>query len=167
MTDQDPAGPPAGTATAPAPAKRPPGRPSKLDADTLDILLACIRRGMPYDLACRSAGIAKSTFMRWKIRAEEAEDRAEKEEKPIRGDREYLDFWDQLKDAVADRVFIRLDRIEQAGARGSWQADAWLLERCHPDLYGRQRLEVSGPEGAPVKTQEIHTIVYQETPRSD
>lgn len=45
----------------------------------------------------------------------------------------------------------RLERIEKAGKKGSWQADAWLLERRVPEQFGRNdRMKVTDGEGRPI-----------------
>ena len=37
-------------------------------------------------------------------------------------------------------------------ASGDWRAAAWILERRHPDDYGK-RTELTGKDGGPVKTE--------------
>lgn len=47
-------------------------------------------------------------------------------------------FQKALKQGQAMGVLRRLKRIEAAGKAGSWQADAWKLERLNPDQFARR-----------------------------
>jgi hypothetical protein len=41
-----------------------------------------------------------------------------------------------------------MKRIEKAGMKGSWQADAWLLERRNPEQFARRDMvRVSDADG--------------------
>lgn len=40
-----------------------------------------------------------------------------------------------------------------------WRAAAWKLERRHPNEYGRQSFEISGPEGAPLPTTAVNVVM--------
>jgi hypothetical protein len=45
----------------------------------------------------------------------------------------------------------RMARIEKAGVKGSWQADAWALERRNPEQFARRdSVRVSDADGNPV-----------------
>jgi len=45
----------------------------------------------------------------------------------------------------------RMARIEKAGKKGSWQADAWALERRNPEQFARRdSVRVSDADGNPV-----------------
>jgi len=45
----------------------------------------------------------------------------------------------------------RLARIESAGKAGSWQADAWTLERRNPEQFGRRdAVRLSDADGKPL-----------------
>lgn len=133
-----------------------PGRPSKLTAEVKEVLLDAIRKGMTQARAARLVAIHPETFANWQKRGAEQ----------TKG--EYFEFFEGLKKAEVGRIFACLDRIEKAGERGTWQADAWLLERCHPDEYGRQRHEVTGANGGPVETHvPIRIIQYDRIERTD
>ena len=84
---------------------------------------------MPFAFACGVAGISSATFHAWR------------NEDPA--------FKQRIEEAVALGVNERLKTIEEA-ARGDWRAASWLLEHCQPQHFARNRLEVTGPDGAPL-----------------
>ena len=47
-------------------------------------------------------------------------------------------FWQLVQEAKARVIAQRLGRIEEAGKKGTWQADAWYLERTEPGLYSKR-----------------------------
>lgn len=110
-------------------------RPCKLTPEVAERICEAIRLGATYDLAAAHGGVDASTLRRWLA-----------DERP-----EFSAFCGALKAAEAAGVVVSLHRIQAAAAGGAWQAAAWLLERRHPESYGRRRLEMSGPEGAPVE----------------
>lgn len=98
-----------------------------------------VRCGASLEHACYYGGIDKRTFLTWMIEEEE------------RGENiAYL----AVKTAEADAVMNWLGMLEVAGQQGTWQAAAWLLERRHPEHYGkRTRLEHTGANGAPIQVE--------------
>lgn len=116
-------------------------RRSKYTPETVDKITQAIRLGATYQLACDYAGISYETFNQWR------------KAKPA--------FSEALKLAEGEGVLKSLAVIERAanGVRGedgeyvlipSWQAAAWKLERRYPEMYGKQRLELTGANGGPV-----------------
>jgi len=53
----------------------------------------------------------------------------------------YNEFVKEAQDAIRQGMMRRLLRIDKA-AVDSWQADAWMLERMHPDLFGKPQARV-------------------------
>ena len=106
------------------------GRRSKYTPETVDKLTQAIRLGATYRLACDYAGITEETFYQWR--------------------RSKSEFSDAIKEAEGKGALGWLAKIEQAASDGNWQAAAWKLERRYPDQYGRNRVEITGPEGAPI-----------------
>lgn len=84
-----------------------------------------IKLGMSYDSAARAAGMNPCTFYRWKSYAKE-------------GREPYASEWNIIEesDFLGERELLR--RINEAGERGDWKADAWLLEKRRPKRYGKQ-----------------------------
>ena len=105
-------------------------RKSKYTPETVDKITQAIRLGATYKLACDYAGISEDTFANWK--------------------RLHSDFSEAIKTAEGGAVVGWLAKIEKAATEGNWQAAAWKLERRYPDMYGRQRVEVSGPDGGAI-----------------
>ena len=101
------------------------GRRTKLTDAVQEKVCEYIRQGLTYEVAARAAGISESTFYRWRERGESA-----------RSGR-YREFWEALKraEAVAE---LRLVQRVHAASKDTWQAAAWILERRHPDRWGRK-----------------------------
>ena len=120
----------------------PNNKPYKLiDNEIQERLLQAIRLGAFIEHACYYAGINSSTFRQWRQKATE-------------GIEPYKSFWVKVNEAESEAIMRRLARIENAGKDGSWQADAWYLERKYPDKFGRRdRVELAGDPNAPVEIQ--------------
>jgi hypothetical protein len=117
------------------------GRRSKYTPETVDKLTQAIRLGATYELACMYAGIDGSTFYAWR------------NSKP--------EFSDAIKAAEGDGAIKHLANIDRAanGIKNAdghwvelpdWKASAWKLERRYPQMYGRQAVEISGPDGGAI-----------------
>lgn len=101
------------------------GRPTDCTPEVTARICKAIRVGMPLEHAAEAGGIHRSTFYRWMQRAEDNE-------------QPYRDFRDAVERAVRECEERALRRISKAARLGSWQAAAWLLERRHPEHYGRR-----------------------------
>lgn len=123
------------------------GRPSKLTPERLKRIVDAIRAGNYVETAAEYAGIGKTTFYRW----------MEQGEKASRGI--YRDFRDAVMRARAEAEARNIALIQKA-APDDWRAAAWWLERAFPDRWGsRQKLEHSGPDGAPIAAEVRVTLV--------
>lgn len=113
----------------PAKSQRPRrGRRTKYTPETVKVICQMISRGLNYCQAADAAGIHRDTLNEWERR------------KP--------GFSDALKGAKASGIDRRLKRIERAAAKGAWQADAWWLERNHPETWGRKSRETAEEQAA-------------------
>ena len=108
------------------------GRRSKYTPETVDKLTQAIRLGATYVLACNYAGISQETFSQWR------------NTKP--------EFSEAITQAEGDAAIKWLALIEKhAQEQPQWAA--WKLERRYPEMYGRQRVEMTGAEGGPIATE--------------
>lgn len=92
-------------------------RPSKLTEPLVSALCAIIENGTTISLACDAVGIHRDTYNEWT------------KSNPA--------FNDAVKRARATGAQNLLDGIRTAGRSGSWQANAWILERSYSEHYGR------------------------------
>jgi transposase len=106
------------------------GRPSKFVPEAAAVVVKYVRKGCPRQFAANAAGLGRSTLQRWLARGKK-EDTGE-----------FRDFWDAIKKAEAKVVFDRIQRINDAADKGTWQAAAWWLERRYPEEFGIQRREI-------------------------
>lgn len=106
------------------------GRPTKYTPETVKKILEAIKLGVAYVDAANYGGIHIDTFHEWR--------------------KAYPDFSDAVDAASGQAVTACMAKIQKAATEGSWQASAWILERRHPDRYGRTRVELTGAEGGPV-----------------
>jgi len=118
------------------------GRPTKLTLEVQVTIVQAIHGRSPRETAARYAGIDRSTFYRWLERGDpdgEAE-----------ADAPFRDFRDAVERALVETEVKAVAQIAKA-AESRWQAAAWYLERVvNPAVYGRKRVEITGPDGEPV-----------------
>ena len=100
------------------------GRPTKFTDEVKKKLYAAIRKGAPYEHACKYARVSVAKFYEWKAKGE-------------KGIAPFADFLDELKQVEAETSLIWLDKIDKAMANGQWQAAAWKLERRYPEVYSQ------------------------------
>lgn len=94
------------------------GRPPMELTDKIKTRLKeAIRKGAPYSIACNYAGIAETTFYKWKRDAKVGKNEA------------FAQFLQELKQDEGETALIWLQKIDDAMQDGQWQAAAWKLER--------------------------------------
>ena len=101
-------------------------RKVKLNPQIQDAICNEIKRGTPITSACLIAGISKDTYYRWYRKGEKAKTGKFKE------------FYNKIEEAKAYAIALRVENIRKAGRNGSWQADAWWLERMDPENFSRK-----------------------------
>jgi transposase len=160
-------------------AKNKGGRPTKLNDEIVGRIADAVRAGAYVETAAAFAGINKDTFYAWLKRG--AKDRERHTTSA------HTRFADAIEKAGADAEIFALATIQQfakgfpveqttvimernaAGelkeierrtetkSRREWQAAAWMLERSHPERWGRRdRMELSGPGGEALKPAVIY-----------
>jgi nitrogen regulatory protein PII-like uncharacterized protein len=106
-------------------------RPTKLTSALTAKIVEAIKMGATHEHAAQYAGISVATFYGWKAKAEA-------------GDEDYLEFLEAIKSAEGQGAVELLKRIKEASEDPKlWTAAAWILERRHPDIYGRQKLDIN------------------------
>lgn len=101
-------------------------RKGKLNPQIQEAICNEIKRGTPITSACLIAGISKDTYYRWYHKGEKAKTGKFKE------------FYNKIEEAKAYAISLRVENIRKAGRNGSWQADAWWLERMDPENFSRK-----------------------------
>jgi len=116
------------------PAKRGPGCPPKWTPRTVRTLLRCIERGMPYKHACHVVRISVSGF--FAMKAKDAQFNARVQQALAKGIEERLAVVEACTKSEDPAIALR--------------AATWYLEHIAPEHFARNRIEVSGPDGAPL-----------------
>ena len=106
-----------------------PGAPTKRTPERAAMVCKCVAKGLPFGQAAAVSGLSTAGLCAW------------------RG--EVPEFEERIQNALACGVKRRLDKIERASS-ADWRAAAWLLEHCTPEYFSKSRIEVSGPNGAPL-----------------
>lgn len=160
------------------------GRPSRISPARIQRFLESIAGGQYIDVSARMAGINPSTVHRWETYGREQVIAVEEGDSVIA---EWLDgfkddfkadnpmwvmdppegfepdrwiyalFLHRFEKAKAVAEAAALGNIRAAARAGSWQADAWYLERTRPDKYGRKIVaeHQGSASGPPVKVETV------------
>jgi hypothetical protein len=132
--------------------------PDKLTPEVQKVIVDAVAGGVPRKYAAARAGVTPRAVELWVARG------AKEKKGP------YASFFSAMKKAEADRLAASVARIGRAAAggqvierttttttradgssttktvekvsRGEWTADAWFLERCHPDEFAGNKREV-------------------------
>jgi len=95
-----------------------------LDQKKIKLIAAAIIAGMTYEYSATIAGIDRRTFYVWRRKGRLAK----------------TGIYRELHTALekADALFVqKAVALINAHGRTQWQACAWLLERRHPEIFGR------------------------------
>lgn len=114
----------------------PRGRTTKLTPELQRNLCAVISAGNYVVTACNYVGIDPTTYSMWLQRGTGTHPTRPKTKL-------YVDFVEAVQKAEAQAEATRVARIAKAGQEGTWQADAWYLERRYPERWGRKQLDVT------------------------
>ena len=104
------------------------GAKTKYTPELQDKLCQILKSGNYIEAACAYVGISTETFYAWKASNPE--------------------FSDAVEKSRSSAEIESVARVRKAGAEGTWQADAWYLERSYADRWGRTRQEITGKDGA-------------------
>jgi hypothetical protein len=108
--------------------------------ETQDRFVTAIKAGNYAVVAAQFAGIHVATYHRYMQLGSE-------QTKGV-----YRDFHDAVKAAEAEAEARAVANVQLAAQQGQWTASAWMLERKHPDRWGRRdRREITGADGAPIE----------------
>ena len=134
------------------------GRPTKLTPKLTREVADLVRAGNYLETAAAAVGVSRSTLNKWirdGRRIRDDLDRGPRDPKGLTAaEGRVAQFSAAIGKARALSEAEALDRIAEAGRAGSWQADAWRLERKYPDRYGR-RVQVAGDPEAPLVTAHL------------
>lgn len=136
--------------------KKRTGRPTRLTAEVQAKVLKVLRSGATYEAAAGKAGIGTETLKEW-IRRGEGKD--ERPSAPI-----YAVFASACRAAVSEAEERWVRRIS-AASKVDWRAGAFLLERRHPDRYGkadRTKIEHSGSISHPAAPMDLSGYTDEE-----
>lgn len=148
------------------------GRPSKLTKEVVDKMLNILRAGAYVETAAVLAGIPKSTFYEWMKQGRDKDGNVL--------DNEYGRFLDAVLRAMEEctaRDLYNIDKcamgqkweyerdeegklilngrgnpiVKQQGIAPDWRANAWRLERKHPEHWGLKDNKSSDSKGESVQ----------------
>jgi hypothetical protein len=118
----------------PTPALKKHGRPTKFSRALVQRVLSCLERGLPLSTTAHVCGITFQTFSNYRAK--------------------HPKFADAISSALARGIQSRLNVVVQATESADeaikLRAATWLLEHCNPELFARNRIEVTGADGAPL-----------------
>jgi hypothetical protein len=104
-------------------------RDTLLTPELHQALIKAYDEGAKDSIAAACVGIHYDTLRRWKKQGRETDD----------PNSPYFLLYTDIKKAEGRRALKWLSRIEEAGMESTknWTSIAWLLERVHPEEYGK------------------------------
>lgn len=113
-------------------------RPTALSRELAIQIAQNMEQGLTFADACELEGIGMITAQTWKEKGEsEIKWMVENGSEVPRPEFEpFAIFADAVRKAIPRRKKNLLESLQRKGAR-SWLADAWMLERLHPEEFGR------------------------------
>jgi len=106
------------------------GSVSKLTFEVARTICEALVLSGRHTISAQAAGVSYDSFNLWYNNGER-DDKAN-----IHSD--FYHFYHAIKKAKNDHAMRHIARIEQASQKGTWFASAWMLERVHPEDYGRK-----------------------------
>ena len=133
------------------------GARGKLDKEKIKKASSIIANGNFAITAQQFLRISPQTWYNWMNWGEEQSLLDEDERDPKK--RIYMEFFDSIKSAEAQAEITAVKNIRTAGLDPSrWQANAWYLERKHPERWGQRQGGEDQGDGARKIAEAIKNI---------
>ena len=150
------------------------GRPTKLTPEVQQVICDSIRQGLPYKAASQLAGIHDTTRIEWRKRGERAKSglyyefanalsqaEAEAQQAMVAVVREAAQRGDE-EVSITERLdkdgnVIEIVRVKRQNPR-NWRAAMAMLERRHPEEFGRSIVQHEQGEGQPPIPVEVKMV---------
>lgn len=113
------------------------GRRSTLTPEKFERIIGLIRNGNYQTTAAAAAGVPIRTFFKWIERGKRAADYYEEDKWVEPSEELYYNLYKAVEQARAEAEASNVLIIRNE-ANKTWQAAAWMLERAHPDRWGRR-----------------------------
>jgi hypothetical protein len=141
----------------------PKGQPSKLTATRKKIIIEALETGAPFALACLYAKISYQTHRNWHLRGEKLREELDKSEGALEisaDDKRYLDYFDDVQEAVGKALMTFLTTIYSAAVDDpAWAA--WMLQRRMPEEFA-SKMQVGGTgTGGAVRIEIVEVVKDQ------
>jgi hypothetical protein len=117
------------------------GRKTKCTPELIELLAKLISHGLSTRDSCAIAEINPTTFYSWMNRGQAELDRLDSlphdwnEDDLDPNSQIFLLFLNAIKKSIPARKLMLIDDIKKSD---QWQSKAWLLERLHPDEFGKK-----------------------------
>lgn len=102
---------------------------SKLTDELIDDFCKAQKLGLSTKASCDYCGITDRVYYKYMEQAQKDMNEGL--------NTKAVQFFHKVKKAKADFRAYHMLKIREASESGSWQASAWILERCCPDEYGK------------------------------
>lgn len=136
------------------------GRKTKLTPELQEKFCGYISAGLTKKGAADAVCITETSLYAWLSQGQTDLDEGKKTI--------HSEFLESVKQAEAQFKATHVANITAAGYSGSWQASAWLLERCYREEYGRAAMDVNlggQKSGEPIEVKETVQIYLPDNHR--
>ena len=116
---------------------------AKISDETIKQIHDLIAEGTPQKYAAQLIDISEVTFHNWynkgKLLTQQIDNKEVKRNSLTENEKLYIKFFKSVKKAHAKHVQKLTKNIQYAGeSEKHWQANAWMLERRYPEVFGRK-----------------------------
>lgn len=126
----------------------PIGRPPKLTQEMIEKIADLIVAGKSIAAAAYVAGISESTIYRWLANGRKRN-----------ADKIYKELVDRVSEACEFSELEALQVLRQSSLeRSNWRAAAWILERRHPEKYGKRVSQQSPNNEVSLKSSQENQV---------
>jgi hypothetical protein len=126
------------------------GRPTKLTPALQEKFVQAVREGQFFETACGLCGITYTAFREWMIRGAN-------EPEGI-----YHEFMLAVQEAEADSEAEANKKWQKFFAEDYRAVRDWMDRRYGNRWSRKDRMEISGPEGGPIQTQDLSKLSEEE-----
>jgi hypothetical protein len=128
------------------------------DPHIAENLIRLVGEGNYVSVACRAAGISKTTYFRWLEQGAAYCEAEAAGKKPIADHKVFVGFRRRIEAARAQAECDAIRKIRDAGEK-DWKSLAWLLERRYKQRWGTKAADTSSVSSPDSGVREAQTRI--------